>query len=217
MSFKLAAPELAREIREGGAGYDEALNKNDAASSLRNEAHDFILCKWTLGSLGGLDSYEVRPNRDHASARGCHGVCGLPQRPNATQPGLRCIHIKMHQATRDALSQILQAGLDHAVAALFTEDAVQITPDGIFSGRESIEKRYADAFQHRHPTNHVLKFDQVYVTENNEVFDYGEWSGTFQAEGNPYEANGYWTAIVVREGNVWKTRMSTYNIATKPA
>ena len=135
MSFRLAEPELAREIREGGAGYDEALNKNDAV----------------------------------------------------------------------------------AVAALFTEDAVQITPDGIFSGRESIQKRYADAFQQRHPTNHLLKIDQVYVTENNEVFDYGEWSGTFQAEGNPFEVNGYWTAILVFEDNVWKTRMSTFNIATKPA
>ena len=39
----------------------------------------------------------------------------LPQRPNATQPGLRCIRIKMHQATRDVLSQILQAGLDHGI------------------------------------------------------------------------------------------------------
>jgi uncharacterized protein (TIGR02246 family) len=135
MSFKLADPKLAREIREGGAGYGEAVNKNDA----------------------------------------------------------------------------------EAVAALFTEDAVQITPDGIFSGRQAIEQRYADAFRQRHPTNHVLKVDQVYVTENNEVFDYGEWSGTFETEGSSYEVKGYWTAIVVREGNVWKTRMSTYNIATKPA
>jgi ketosteroid isomerase-like protein len=33
-----------------------------------------------------------------------------------------------------------------ALAALFTEDAVLLAPDGMFSGQE-IEKRYADTFQ----------------------------------------------------------------------
>ena len=34
-----------------------------------------------------------------------------------------------------------------AVAALFTEDALLVEPDGMFSGRQAIEKRYADTFQ----------------------------------------------------------------------
>ena len=34
-----------------------------------------------------------------------------------------------------------------AVAALFTEDAVLVAPDGMFSGRQAIEKRYEDTFQ----------------------------------------------------------------------
>jgi hypothetical protein len=34
-----------------------------------------------------------------------------------------------------------------AVAALFTEDALLVAPDGMFSGRQNIEKRYADTFQ----------------------------------------------------------------------
>ena len=40
-----------------------------------------------------------------------------------------------------------------AVAALWTEDAVWVTPEGVFSGRQAIEKRYADIFQRWHPTN----------------------------------------------------------------
>ena len=34
-----------------------------------------------------------------------------------------------------------------ALAALFTEDAVLVAPDGMFCGRQAIEKRYADTFQ----------------------------------------------------------------------
>jgi Domain of unknown function (DUF4440) len=34
-----------------------------------------------------------------------------------------------------------------AAAALFTEDAVLVTPDGMVFGRQAIEKRYADTFQ----------------------------------------------------------------------
>jgi hypothetical protein len=39
-----------------------------------------------------------------------------------------------------------------AVAALFTEDAVLVAPDGMFSGRQDIEKRYADTFQRSRET-----------------------------------------------------------------
>jgi Domain of unknown function (DUF4440) len=36
-----------------------------------------------------------------------------------------------------------------AVAALFTEDALLVEPGGMFSGRQDIERRYADTFQRR--------------------------------------------------------------------
>jgi hypothetical protein len=33
-----------------------------------------------------------------------------------------------------------------AIAALFTEDGILVASDGIFSGRQAIEKRYAEIF-----------------------------------------------------------------------
>ena len=46
-----------------------------------------------------------------------------------------------------------------ALAALFTEDAVYVVPEGLFSGRQAIEKRYADVFQRWHPTNFIGQAD----------------------------------------------------------
>ena len=49
-----------------------------------------------------------------------------------------------------------------AVAALYTEDAVQVTHrDGTFHGREAIEKSYAHRFQRWHPSNYVSTIDRL--------------------------------------------------------
>ena len=47
-----------------------------------------------------------------------------------------------------------------AVAALFTEDAVIVTPQGPIYGREAIQKHYADDFLNWHNSNHLVKADQ---------------------------------------------------------
>ena len=50
---------------------------------------------------------------------------------------------ELHRALDEAYNKNDAA----AVAALFTEDALLVEPDGMFSGRQAIEKRYADTFQ----------------------------------------------------------------------
>ena len=50
---------------------------------------------------------------------------------------------ELHQALDEAYNKNDAA----AVAALFTKDALLVEPDGLFSGRQAIEKRYADTFQ----------------------------------------------------------------------
>jgi uncharacterized protein (TIGR02246 family) len=109
-----------------------------------------------------------------------------------------------------------------ALAALYTEDAVFVTPEGLVYGREAIEKYWADTFQQGHFSNHLNKADQysphMIGTAGDEVWRTGEWSFTVQGKsGDPINLKGYWSAINVREGDTWKTRMLTYNVTPPPS
>jgi uncharacterized protein (TIGR02246 family) len=96
-----------------------------------------------------------------------------------------------------------------AYATFFTEDAVQVTPEGMIYGRQAIEKKHADVFQEWHPTNYVVKVDQVNAI-GNEAWKIGEWSCTLQTKDGPYPIKGYFASIFVRVDGVWKERMTCY-------
>jgi hypothetical protein len=49
-----------------------------------------------------------------------------------------------------------------AVAALYTEDAVDVGDTGPIYGREAIQKHWADAFQKMHFSNHFNKRDEYF-------------------------------------------------------
>src|SRR5260370_39942713 len=79
-----------------------------------------------------------------------------------------------------------------AVGARFTEDAVQVASEGVFFGRQAIEKRYAEqVFQQWHCNNHITKTEQV-IAVGTEICSVGEWS--------------------CNDGDTWKTRMTTFNL-----
>ena len=109
-----------------------------------------------------------------------------------------------------------------ALAALYTQDAVFMTPQGPVFGREAIEKHWADVFQQGHYSNHLNKDVQgsphMIGTAGNEVWRTGEWGFTFQGKsGGPMQLKGYWGAINVREGETWKIQMLTFNVTASPA
>lgn len=66
-----------------------------------------------------------------------------------------------------------------ALAALFTEDALLVAPDGIFSDRPAIEKRYADTFQRSPSTIFSDPRDYALRAIDKAVWSDGEWSSTF--------------------------------------
>jgi uncharacterized protein (TIGR02246 family) len=118
-----------------------------------------------------------------------------------------------------------------ALAALFTEDAVFVTPGGILSGREAIEKRYQNVFndlakrlgtgaspESNHITN-VTKPVELHPIDNDTVWGVGQWSQTIPGPNNTVkEVHGNWGVVNVRVGDTWKTRMLTVNVApTAPA
>ncbi len=97
-----------------------------------------------------------------------------------------------------------------AVVALFTEDAVLVTADGVFSGRQHIEERYTDAFQRSPITDFVCSHERYHLNAiDNAVWSAGEWASAFQSQRGPAFARGYWSAIYFPEGDAWKIRLLT--------
>lgn len=114
----------------------------------------------------------------------------------------------------NALSAKLEAGLKEqnpvALAALFTQDAVCVTSQGIFSGRQAIEEGFADDFRQSPVTSQILQTDQLHSL-GKEAWSVGQWWKTIQGSGGPVFASGYWSAIIVQEGAAWKFRMLIFS------
>ena len=109
-----------------------------------------------------------------------------------------------------------------ALAALFTEDAVVVTDRGPVYGRDSIQKYYADLFQKMHCSDYLITPDQysphALGTAGNEDWATGEWSLTVKGKTwGPKQLKGFWSAIHVREGDVWRNGMVIANITPAPA
>jgi len=81
-----------------------------------------------------------------------------------------------------------------ALAALYTWDAIIVTPQGPVYGRDAIRNWYADQFEQSHPKNHIDKVDpdslRLIGTAGDAVWANGEWSETIQdPNGGPIEVN----------------------------
>jgi ketosteroid isomerase-like protein len=71
-------------------------------------------------------------------------------------------------------------------------------------------------FQQWHLTNYISKGDQLNAI-GNEAWAVGEWSCTLQGQNGSVQVKGYDSGIYVREGDTWKIRMSTFNVAPPAA
>jgi uncharacterized protein (TIGR02246 family) len=102
-----------------------------------------------------------------------------------------------------------------ALAALYTEDAIKVTPLGPIRGRQAIEKWLAELFKTWHPKNFITKIHSLGIigTADN-IAENGEYSLTLQGKnGEPIPLKGYWSVILVREGEDWKLLVDANNVA----
>ena len=114
------------------------------------------------------------------------------------------------QAARDVHVQFTTAfnRQDAAgLAALFSENGMRVTPQGIIQGRDAIRKDTDKRFQSRF---HDLSIVPLIVRSlNDSVWEAGEW--TMKIGDQP--VRGYFAMTLVREGNSFKIRDDTFNIA----
>jgi ketosteroid isomerase-like protein len=87
------------------------------------------------------------------------------------------------------------------------EDGVFVTPAGILTGREAIEKTYQGIFKSAPVSDMVIKGADLHGT-GNLAWAVGQWSNK--------TGHGNWGAVDERNGDTWRIRMLTYNL-TPPA
>lgn len=129
------------------------------------------------------------------------------QQQNAPDPKLREQAESLHKKVDEALNNNDAA----ALASFYTEDAVFVVPEGPIYGREAIAKFWVDMFQKVHFSNRLSKLDQysphTIGTAGNEMWENGAWTEIVKGENfGPMDQKGYWSGIIVREGDDWKFR-----------
>lgn len=98
-----------------------------------------------------------------------------------------------------------------AVAALYTQDAVYATEGPIISGRDAIEKFYADGFKAGF-SNMMANMSESHIMGES-AWGVGDWSATGPGPNHttqPYHGN--WVNLFVHNGSTWKIRLDTYNV-----
>ena len=115
-----------------------------------------------------------------------------------------------------ALSEAQESRDPAAYAAVFTPEAVFVTPTGPIIGRQAIQKYYTDLWQWWHPIAFGGQLDgnafHMIGTAGNEAWATGEWIETGQGKnGKLITIKGYWSDSYVREGDGWKIRVTAWN------
>jgi ketosteroid isomerase-like protein len=111
---------------------------------------------------------------------------------------------KMHKHFAEAYNR---GDLD-AMAAAFTENAVRVTPSGIFQGRDAIRRSFSDALKlglHDYAVQRTIS-----RSEGAYVFNAGTW----QAKLGDRTFHGYYSSILTSEGGQPKIMEETVAVAT---
>ena len=102
-----------------------------------------------------------------------------------------------------------------AIAALYTENAIDVNDSGLLYGRQAIEKFYADNSKGWQPKNHTSTIDphSVRMLGPDNLTRSGVWSETGKGKnGEDVPVKGYFSEIDTRQGDAWKICVLTGNL-----
>jgi uncharacterized protein (TIGR02246 family) len=95
-----------------------------------------------------------------------------------------------------------------AIAALFTEQGVIVSPEGILSGRQAVERFYRDTFNAATVSGSAIKTTELHVV-GDLAWAVGQWRNDAQ--------QGNWGSVDERRGDAWQLRMLTFNVTPAAA
>jgi ketosteroid isomerase-like protein len=96
-----------------------------------------------------------------------------------------------------------------AMAAFFSENGDRITPSGVFRGRGAIGRELQRVVIELRLHDHSVR-RTVSRLEGGMVFNAGEWQAKL---GDGQQLHGYYSALLVREGDAVKIFEETVNVA----
>jgi uncharacterized protein (TIGR02246 family) len=98
-----------------------------------------------------------------------------------------------------------------AVAALFTEDGIFVTPVRVLRDRQQIKTYYEGAFKQGW-NNEVVALDEAHLA-GNAAWAFGEYTLSGQGQSEALYRAGRWSMVFERESDGWKIRLLIANVA----
>jgi ketosteroid isomerase-like protein len=98
-----------------------------------------------------------------------------------------------------------------AVAAMYSPDAIEVSPAGITVGPAAVKERVESSINKAGMKTAVITTTKCNV-DGTSKWSAGEWKST-TPQG---PVAGYWTAIEAKDGDTWKIHNLTYNTTPPP-
>jgi uncharacterized protein (TIGR02246 family) len=101
----------------------------------------------------------------------------------------------------------------HALAERYWDDAIDVSPDGVVSGRSAIERRFAEDFKLTDPQDFNESIDKVqFVGDQGWLIDH--FSDTRLApDGSRHARQGYVAAVLEKRNGRWKASLHVITLA----
>jgi len=98
----------------------------------------------------------------------------------------------------------------YAVAAVFWDDGIEVTPFGVFSGRTEIEQHLAEQYKATDVRDFAETIDEIHISGEHGWF-VAHWSANniTQPSGEQRPIKGYITCVLEKRNGEWKARMHT--------